>query len=71
MPLTKAQCEQLALKLKDKVPPDSIKPAAELESAQQALHAAEQVWQLLHTRNSIAHANSNPASIADTKAKER
>ncbi|MCS6136960.1 SMC family ATPase [Shewanella baltica] len=67
--LTKAQCEQLALKLKDKVPPDSIKLAAELESAQQALHAAEQVWQLLHTRTVLLTQTQTQLSIADTKAK--
>ncbi|BFL83361.1 hypothetical protein LFREDSHE_18110 [Shewanella baltica] len=67
--LTKAQCEQLALRLKDKVPPDSIKLAAELESAQQALYAAEQVWQLLHTRTVLLTQTQTQLSIADTKAK--
>ena len=67
--LTKAQCEQLALKLKDKVPPDSIKLAAELESAQQALYAAEQAWQLLHTRTVLLTQTQTQLSIADTKAK--
>lgn len=67
--LTKAQCEQLALKLKDKVPPDSIKLAAELESAQQALHAAEQAWQLLHTRTVLLMQTQTQLSIADAKAK--
>ncbi|MDT3321502.1 SMC family ATPase [Shewanella sp. SP1S2-4] len=67
--LTKAQSEQLALKLKDKVPPDSIKLAAELESAQQALYAAEQAWQLLHTRTVLLTQTQTQLSIADTKAK--
>jgi len=67
--LTKAQCEQLALKLKDKVPPDSIKLAAELESAQQALQVAEQAWQLLHTRTVLLTQTQTQLSIADTKAK--
>ncbi|WP_198783030.1 AAA family ATPase [Shewanella putrefaciens] len=67
--LTKAQCEQLALKLKDKVPPDSIKLAVELESAQQALQVAEQAWQLLHTRTVLLTQTQTQLSIADTKAK--
>lgn len=67
--LTKAQCEQLALKLKDKVLPDSIKLAAELEFAQQALHAAEQAWQLLHTRTVLLMQTQTQLSIADAKAK--
>ncbi|MGL4713961.1 MAG: SbcC/MukB-like Walker B domain-containing protein, partial [Shewanella sp.] len=67
--LTKAQCEQLALKLKDKVLPDSIKLAAELESAQRALHATEQLWQQLHTRSVLLTQTQTQLSIADAKAK--
>lgn len=68
--LTKAQCEQLALKLKDKVPPDSIKLVAELELAQQALQAAEQTWQLLHTRATLLRQTQVQLDIADVKAKD-
>lgn len=67
--LTKAQREQLALKLKDKVPPDTIELTGELELAQQVLQAAEQAWQLLHTRTVLLTQTQTQLSISDTKAK--
>lgn len=67
--LIQAQCELLTLKLKDKVPPDSTKLAAELEIAQQALHTAEQAWQRLHTRAALLLQTQTQLNIADTKAK--
>ena len=67
--LIQAQSEQLTLKLKDKVPPDSTKLAAELEMAQQALHTAEHTWQQLHTRAALLLQTQTQLNIADTKAK--
>lgn len=67
--LIKAQREQLALKLKDKVLPDSIKLADELDLARQALQIAEQTWQQLHTREALLLQTQNQLTIAATKAK--
>lgn len=67
--LSKAQSEQLALKLKDNVLPDITKLAADLELAQHALQAAEQAWQRLHTRSALLTQTQVQLSIADAKAK--